>query len=134
MPMHRLEAFKQGLETTATFIHNRGTKDVVKEATEGVCSRAVAGHYVCRHIYIHSLRELLVPQETPDSALWVYGTRCGKTTICSTVIEDICEECAATPNFALAYFFFDSRNAQTDLSLYDRLIRSIIKQLSSAIS
>ncbi|KZP12272.1 hypothetical protein FIBSPDRAFT_836445 [Athelia psychrophila] len=70
-------------------------------------------------------------KETPDSTLWVYGTPgCGKTIICSTIIETIRAECAAKPSSACAYFFFDSRNAQTDLSLHDKLIRSIIKQLS----
>ncbi|KZP17123.1 hypothetical protein FIBSPDRAFT_830929 [Athelia psychrophila] len=70
-------------------------------------------------------------KETTDSTLWVYGTPgCGKTIICSTVIETICTECAAEPSFACAYFFFDNRNAQIDLSLHDKFIRSIIKQLS----
>lgn len=50
--------------------------------------------------------------------------------ISSTVIESIRAECAAQPGFACAYFFFDSRNAQTDLSLHHKLVRSIIKQLS----
>ncbi|KZP17116.1 hypothetical protein FIBSPDRAFT_894522 [Athelia psychrophila] len=49
-------------------------------------------------------------KETPDSTLWVYGT--------------------PEPSFASAYFFFDNRNAQTDLSLHAKFIRSIIKQLS----
>ncbi|KZP24030.1 ankyrin [Athelia psychrophila] len=75
--------------------------------------------------------EYITWKKTPDSALWVYGTPgCGKTIICSIIIEKICEECSATPTFAYAYFFFDARDGQTDLSLHDRLIRSIIKQLS----
>ncbi|KZP17157.1 ankyrin [Athelia psychrophila] len=70
-------------------------------------------------------------KETPDSTLWVYGTPgCGKTIICSTVIEKIRAEWAAESSFSSAYFFFDNRNAQTDLSLHDKFIRSIIKQLS----
>ncbi|KZP27082.1 hypothetical protein FIBSPDRAFT_818692, partial [Athelia psychrophila] len=70
-------------------------------------------------------------KDTPDSTLWVYGTPgCGKTIICSTVIEMIRAECVAEPSFASAYFFFDNRNAQTDLSLHAKFIRSIIKQLS----
>ncbi|KZP17138.1 hypothetical protein FIBSPDRAFT_1047078 [Athelia psychrophila] len=70
-------------------------------------------------------------KETPDSTLWVYGTPgCGKTIICSTVIEMIRAECAEEPSSACAYFFFDNRNGQTDLSLHDKFIRSLIKQLS----
>ncbi|KZP18776.1 hypothetical protein FIBSPDRAFT_583534 [Athelia psychrophila] len=70
-------------------------------------------------------------KETPDSALWVYGTPgCGKTVICSTIIEKIREECAAEPTFACAYFFFDNRNEQTELSLHEKFIRSIVRQLS----
>ncbi|KZP13149.1 hypothetical protein FIBSPDRAFT_869589 [Athelia psychrophila] len=70
-------------------------------------------------------------KETPKSALWVYGTPgCGKTIICSTVIEKIRAECGTDPSSACAYFFFDSRDAQTDLSLHNKLIRSIIRQLS----
>ncbi|KAF7976145.1 hypothetical protein HWV62_7451 [Athelia sp. TMB] len=68
---------------------------------------------------------------TPGSALWLYGTPgSGKTIICSTAIESIRQEFASTSGFACAYFFFDSRNAETDLSLCHKMLRSLIRQLA----
>ncbi|KZP31893.1 ankyrin, partial [Athelia psychrophila] len=70
-------------------------------------------------------------KETPDSALWVYGTPgCGKTIICSTVIDDILNHCAGKSTHACAYFFFDNTSGQSDLSSHNKFIRSIIRQLS----
>ncbi|KZP07460.1 ankyrin [Athelia psychrophila] len=70
-------------------------------------------------------------KETPDSALWVYGTPgCGKTIICSTVIDDILNYCAGKSTHACAYFFFDNKSGQSDLSTHSKFIRSIIRQLS----
>ncbi|KZP31886.1 ankyrin [Athelia psychrophila] len=70
-------------------------------------------------------------KETPDSALCVYGTLgCGKTIICSTVIDDILNHCAGKSTHACAYFFFDNKSGQSDLSSHNHLIRSIIRQLS----
>ena len=48
----------------------------------------------------------------------------------STAIENIRRDCASTSGFACAYFFFDSRNAETDLSLCHKMLRSLIRQLS----
>ncbi|KZP07449.1 hypothetical protein FIBSPDRAFT_998150, partial [Athelia psychrophila] len=70
-------------------------------------------------------------KETPDSALWVYGTLgCGKTIICSTVIDDILNHCAGKSTHACAYFFFDNKSGQSDLSSHNKFLRSIIRQLS----
>ncbi|KZP07476.1 ankyrin, partial [Athelia psychrophila] len=70
-------------------------------------------------------------KETPDSALWVYGTPgCGKTIICSTVIDDILNHCAGKSTHACAYFFFDNKSGQSDLTSHNKFIRSIIRQLS----
>ncbi|KZP20983.1 hypothetical protein FIBSPDRAFT_891581 [Athelia psychrophila] len=75
----------------------------------------------------------------PDSSANFHAARekhygntagCGKTIVCSTVIETIRAEYAVEPSSACAYFFFDSRNAETDLSLHEKMIRSIVKQLS----
>ncbi|KAF7971657.1 hypothetical protein HWV62_20620 [Athelia sp. TMB] len=66
---------------------------------------------------------------TPSSALWINGTPgSGKTVLCSTAIKSIREGCA--PGSAQAYFFFDSRSAETDQSLHHNMLRSLIKQLS----
>ncbi|KAF7976141.1 hypothetical protein HWV62_7443 [Athelia sp. TMB] len=81
---------------------------------------------------------------TPGSALWLYGTReCDDTTvndttltvfwrsgIGSTAIESIRQEFTSTSGFACAYFFFDSRNGETDLSLCHKMLRSLIRQLA----
>ncbi|KAF7979136.1 hypothetical protein HWV62_43369 [Athelia sp. TMB] len=66
------------------------------------------------------------------SVLWLYGgPGCGKTILCSSVIEKVivlCRESASAQGYA--YFFFDGTRAQSETSNYDQLIRSIITQLS----
>ncbi|KAF7985911.1 hypothetical protein HWV62_43816 [Athelia sp. TMB] len=70
-------------------------------------------------------------RETPDSALWVHGIPgCGKTILCSIAIDEIHRRNAGNPSIGCAYFFFDSRNAQIELSSHHKLIRSLIMQLS----
>ncbi|KAF7986998.1 hypothetical protein HWV62_79 [Athelia sp. TMB] len=70
-------------------------------------------------------------KETPGSALWINGTPgSGKTVICSTVIESVRQEYKPESGAACAYFFFDSRNAETDQSLHEKMLRSLIRQLS----
>ncbi|KAF7968365.1 hypothetical protein HWV62_30893 [Athelia sp. TMB] len=71
-------------------------------------------------------------KEQPDSPLWVYGSPgCGKTVICSSAVEDVIKDCEAKPSgsFTYAYFFFDSRSAENDLSVHEKFVRSIILQL-----
>ena len=48
----------------------------------------------------------------------------------STVIEEILQNCAGKTTFSCAYFFFDNRNGQADLSKHEKMLRSIICQLS----
>ncbi|KAF7974001.1 hypothetical protein HWV62_13619 [Athelia sp. TMB] len=70
-------------------------------------------------------------KETPGSALWINGTPgCGKTIICSTVIESVRQEYKLESGAACVYFFFDSRNAETDQSLHEKMLRSLIRQMS----
>jgi hypothetical protein len=47
----------------------------------------------------------------------------------STIITRMQEYCTKNSLHALAYFFFDSRDGQRDFSLYDKVLRSLIKQL-----
>ncbi|KAF7973986.1 hypothetical protein HWV62_13589 [Athelia sp. TMB] len=70
-------------------------------------------------------------KETPGSALWINGTPgCGKTIICSIAIESVRQEYKPESGAACAFFFFDSRNAETDQSLHEKMLRSLIRQLS----
>lgn len=48
----------------------------------------------------------------------------------SSVIEDIIRVCKAQPSVGYAYFFFDSRNSQSEWVLHDKLMRSLISQFS----
>ncbi|KZP12764.1 hypothetical protein FIBSPDRAFT_1049820 [Athelia psychrophila] len=66
----------------------------------------------------------------PDELLWLYGSPgCGKTIICSSVIEEMVRHCKEQPSSACAYFFFDSRNSESELSLHEKFVRSLILQL-----
>lgn len=48
----------------------------------------------------------------------------------SSVILDVKAFCEANARYGYAYFFFDSRNSQTELLLVEKLIRSLIWQFS----
>lgn len=47
----------------------------------------------------------------------------------STAIEDLIRHCKEQPSSACAFFLFDSRSAESELSLHEKLIRSLILQL-----
>ncbi|KAF8169539.1 hypothetical protein BJ912DRAFT_1067147 [Pholiota molesta] len=69
-------------------------------------------------------------QEKADF-LWIKGTAgCGKTVLCSSIIEKIIQLRMEKSSVSYAYFFFDGRDSQKDLQLHDKLIRSLICQLS----
>ncbi|KAF7977234.1 hypothetical protein HWV62_4335 [Athelia sp. TMB] len=88
-------------------------------------------------------------KERPGSTLWLYGgPGCGKTILwyaasfsmdnivnrtllSSSAIENVINHCKAEPsNRRYAYVFFDGTKAQSETLNYDKLIRSIITQLS----
>jgi hypothetical protein len=45
-------------------------------------------------------------------------------------VENIISHCNANPSFGYAYFFFDGRDSQKGLQLYENLVRSLISQFS----
>lgn len=47
----------------------------------------------------------------------------------SSVIDDLTMHCERNPSFACAYFFFDGRNLEGELSIQEKYIRSLIRQL-----
>ena len=60
--------------------------------------------------------------------LWIYGKAgCGKTVLCSTVVEDVQSFCQSAVNSvcALFYFSFSDERKQT----YDDVLRSLVAQL-----
>ena len=63
------------------------------------------------------------------STVWLHGIPgCGKTILCSTVIEDILNDTTGDPGKAVAYFYFDFNDpAKQDPNL---MMRSLISQLS----
>ncbi|THH11967.1 hypothetical protein EW146_g7869, partial [Bondarzewia mesenterica] len=71
-------------------------------------------------------------KEKAGSFLWIYGMPgSGKTILSSSAIEHIEPHCDQDASRAFAYFFFDSRDSQEERQLHDKLIRSLIKQLSA---
>ena len=62
------------------------------------------------------------------SFLWIHGIPgCGKTVLCSTIIEDIITSCRMDHSIALAYYYFDF-NEHTKRTR-DGLVRSLVSQL-----
>ena len=60
--------------------------------------------------------------------VWMYGKAgCGKTVLCSTVIEDIRAHCQTKVNTGLAVFYFSFSDDQKQT--YENLIRSLVAQL-----
>lgn len=68
---------------------------------------------------------------SPCSVLWVQGgAGCGKTILSSHIINTLMKECETQLNGALAYFYFDFNN-QSVAQDHNRLLRSLIEQLSA---
>jgi NACHT domain len=66
----------------------------------------------------------------PDSFLWLHGIPgCGKTVLCSTIIEDVLQHTHCNPAVALVYFYFDFNDIGKQR--YENMIRSLITQLST---
>ncbi|KAI6890008.1 hypothetical protein KC325_g46 [Hortaea werneckii] len=60
--------------------------------------------------------------------VWIHGSPgCGKTVLCSTVVEDIRDYCQQSPNTAYAIFYFTFSDIYKQASEY--LIRSLVAQL-----
>ncbi|OJI81520.1 hypothetical protein ASPTUDRAFT_58772 [Aspergillus tubingensis CBS 134.48] len=65
---------------------------------------------------------------TPGKIFWLYGAvGCGKSVLCSTVIQDIEEFCRSDPSKNFAYWYFQFSNDETQ-KVYN-MIRSILRQL-----
>ncbi|KAH7905753.1 ankyrin repeat-containing domain protein [Hygrophoropsis aurantiaca] len=70
---------------------------------------------------------------TADVPLWISGIPgCGKTVLCSSIVEDVVGIQSGTSS-ACAYFFFDGRDSQDEFQLHHKLIRSLIKQFTSCL-
>ncbi|KAH8803296.1 hypothetical protein F5884DRAFT_903864 [Xylogone sp. PMI_703] len=64
------------------------------------------------------------------SFLWLHGIPgCGKTVICSTIVEDIIASHSSDPKVTIGYFYFDFNDVAKQR--YENLIRSLIIQFSS---
>ena len=65
-----------------------------------------------------------------SSVMWLYGIPgCGKTILCSTILEHILQAYVSTPNTAVIYFFFDFNDP--DKQRDENMMRSLLSQLSS---
>ncbi|KAJ5240462.1 uncharacterized protein N7469_002053 [Penicillium citrinum] len=66
---------------------------------------------------------------TPGSLLWLPGiSGCGKSVLCSTLIQDIEEDCSSDPSKFLGYWYFQFDSEAT--KNVDTMCRSLIRQLS----
>lgn len=66
---------------------------------------------------------------TPGSLLWLPGiSGCGKSVLCSTLIQDIEEDCSSDPSKFLGYWYFQFGSEAT--KNVDTMSRSLIRQLS----
>lgn len=67
-------------------------------------------------------------KSTTGRCLWLYGKAgCGKTILCSTVVDDIREHCEHAPNSGFGIFFFSFLDDHKQS--YDSLLRSLVFQL-----
>ncbi|KAK6427225.1 hypothetical protein LTR81_000570 [Elasticomyces elasticus] len=64
----------------------------------------------------------------PSAHLWLYGSAgCGKTILCSTIVDDVRLHCETTRNAGLAIFYFSFSDSQKQTT--DSLLRSLVAQL-----
>ncbi|KAJ5589982.1 protein kinase domain family protein [Penicillium hetheringtonii] len=69
---------------------------------------------------------------TPGKICWGYGAvGCGKSVLCSTVIQDIEDFCKSDPSRKFAYWYFQFSNDETQ-KVYN-MTRSILRQLMPRI-
>ncbi|KAF2175541.1 hypothetical protein K469DRAFT_610300, partial [Zopfia rhizophila CBS 207.26] len=67
-------------------------------------------------------------KSTPRSIFWIYGIPgCGKTVLCSSIIEDLSELCHPDTGTLVAYFFFDFTTQ--DKQIVGLLLRSLLSQI-----
>ncbi|KZP04525.1 hypothetical protein FIBSPDRAFT_398342 [Athelia psychrophila] len=70
-------------------------------------------------------------KEHPEILLWLHGgPGCGKTVLCAAAIQEVIDFCDSTSSTGYASFFFDGRSAETALLVHEKLVRSIMMQLS----
>ncbi|KAF7977924.1 hypothetical protein HWV62_1983 [Athelia sp. TMB] len=70
-------------------------------------------------------------KESTEHFLGIYGSPgCGKTILCSLIIEEVKELCVSRPLSGCAYFFFDGRSSDQALLLFDNCLLSILSQLA----
>ena len=63
-----------------------------------------------------------------DSIIWLYGIPgCGKTILCSTVLEHVLQTRATTSNIAVLYFFFDFDDMEKQQ--HESMMLSLLSQL-----
>ena len=66
----------------------------------------------------------------PGHLLWLHGIPgCGKTILCSTIIQRTESYCQPRPSSVLLYFYFDFNDIEKQQ--HEKMIRSLIIQLSS---
>ena len=62
------------------------------------------------------------------SFLWIHGIPgCGKTVLCSTIIDDVASTCQTSVRDILAYYYFDFNEARKQTC--EGLVRSLVSQL-----
>ncbi|KAF2874211.1 ankyrin repeat-containing domain protein [Massariosphaeria phaeospora] len=60
--------------------------------------------------------------------MWLFGLPgCGKSILCSSVVDDVQEHCRDDPDWVMAYFYFDFNDAEFQDP--DAMIKSLITQL-----
>ena len=68
-----------------------------------------------------------------SSFLWLHGIPgCGKTVLCSTVVEDIASRCPVGGRKALAYYYFDFNESKKQTC--EGLLRSLVTQLLGQVA
>ncbi|CAG8137063.1 unnamed protein product [Penicillium salamii] len=68
-------------------------------------------------------------KNVPGSVLWLPGiSGCGKSVLCSTIIQDIEEDCSMDPSKFLGYWYFQFGVEATQS--VDNMFRSLVRQLS----
>ncbi|KAJ5352445.1 hypothetical protein N7452_001419 [Penicillium brevicompactum] len=81
--------------------------------------------------WILQLEEYLFWKSNPGTLMWLPGiSGCGKSVLCSTIINDIEKNCHADDSKHIAYWFFQFGDSKSQS--VDTMIRSMMRQLSQS--
>jgi hypothetical protein len=109
----------------------RWLSDANQSERQHILRAQIERNYTQSGYWIVNMPEFTRWQQTSGSFLWLNGVSgCGKSSLCSTIIDRLERLCGASSGTILAYWYFDNGNPKSqDLRA---LLRCLLRQISGA--